>query len=207
MRYIEKHSTEPEGFSRWKKNNAKANWNDFSTSAEHRELREQLLAEQIGMCCYCEVMLTVDDAHIEHLKPKSKYQQERFAYDNLLASCNRKESCGHKKGTWYRPDMVSPLAKGCEQRFTYTLDGRIIPSDKEDKLASETIEQLGLNCAKLKDRRKSIIKALDNGGNGPAAAYLQTVAADILNRKNDWPFGFPTVLFFIAATYAIPLQQ
>lgn len=207
MRYIEKHTAEPEAFSRWKKDNAKANWNDFSISTEHRDLREQLLAEQVGMCCYCEVMLTLDDSHIEHLKPKSKHPKERFAYCNLLASCNRKESCGHKKGTWYHPDMISPLAKGCEQRFTYTLDGRIIPSDKEDNLALETIEQLGLNCAKLKDRRKSIIKALDNGGNGPEAAYLQTVLAGILNRKSVWPSGFPTVLFFIAATHKIPLQQ
>ncbi|MCI5122526.1 MAG: hypothetical protein D3908_15330 [Candidatus Electrothrix sp. AUS4] len=124
-----------------------------------------------------------------------------------MASCNNKESCGHKKGRWYRPDMVSPLTEGCEQRFTYTLDGRIIPLDKEDEVASETIEQLGLNCTKLKDRRKSIIMALDNGGNGPDEAHLQTVVTGISNRKNDWPFGFPSVLFFIAATYAIPLQH
>ncbi|WP_446008498.1 retron system putative HNH endonuclease [Candidatus Electrothrix sp.] len=205
MRYIEKHPEEPEAFSRWKKQNKKADWRDFSTSAEHRELREQLLAEQVGMCCYCEVMLTVDDSHIEHLKPKSRYPQERFAYGNLLASCNRKKSCGHKKGTWYRPEMVSPLTEGCEERFTYTLDGRMIPSDKEDKLASETIEQLGLNCATLKDRRKSIIKALDNGGNGPEPDYLQTVVAGILNRKSNWPFGFPTVVLFIAAMYDIAI--
>ncbi|MCI5122438.1 MAG: hypothetical protein D3908_14860 [Candidatus Electrothrix sp. AUS4] len=69
MRYIEKHSTEPEGFRLWMKSHSKANWNDFSTCTEHRELREQLLTEQVGMCCYCEVMVTVADSHIEHLKP------------------------------------------------------------------------------------------------------------------------------------------
>lgn len=205
MRYIEKYSTESEEFSRWKKQNKRAGWNDFSTSAEHRKLREQLLAEQLGMCCYCEVLLSLNDCHIEHLQPKSVYPQNMFAYENLLASCNRKESCGHKKEAWYHSDMVSPLAKDCEQRFTYALDGRIIPSDKEDKSALETIEQLGLNCFKLKDRRKSIMLALDNGGNGPDAAYLQTVVAGILNRENDWPFGFPTVVLFIAAMYEIPI--
>ena len=207
MRYIEKYTEEPEAFRRWKKQNKKAGWSDFSGGSEYGEVKEQLIAEQLGMCCYCEVILSLSDCHIEHLKPKSRYPQERFAYGNLLASCNSKKSCGHKKGTWYHPDMVSPLTIGCEQRFTYTLDGRMIPSDKEDKSALETIEQLGLNCATLKDRRKSIILALDNRGNGPEAAYLQAVVTGILNRKNDWPFGFPTVVLFIAAMYEIPITQ
>ncbi|MCI5142008.1 MAG: hypothetical protein D3909_09860, partial [Candidatus Electrothrix sp. ATG1] len=130
-----------------------------------------------------------------------------FAYENLLASCNRKESCGHKKGKWYSSALVSPLGQDCEQRFTYTLDGRIIPSDKKDSSASETIEQLGLNCPKLKNQRKNIILALDNGKNDPEPSYLQTVAAGILKREGAWPFGFYTVLLFLAELYEIPIPQ
>ena len=182
MRYIEKYTTEPEEFSRWKKQNKKANWSDFSGGSEYGEVKKQLIAEQLGMCCYCEVILSLSDCHIEHLKPKSRYPQEKFAYGNLLASCNSKKSCGHKKGTWYRPEMVSPLDEDCEQRFKYTHDGKIVPFDKEDKSALETIEQLGLNCTILKDRRKSIILALESGGNGQAAC-LQAAVAGILNRE------------------------
>ena len=206
MRYIdiEKNTTEPDSFSQWKKCNGGASWNDFSQkSPEHkRELKEQLITEQLGMCCYCELML--NDSHIEHLKPQSIYQQEMFVYGNLLASCNSNDSCGHKKGKWYEPEMVSPLHKDCEQHFTYTLDGRIIPSDKEDTRASETIEHLRLNCPKLKDRRRSIIKALENGGSGPEPDYLNDILGKILTKGNDWPFGFYTVLLFLAKLYSIP---
>jgi uncharacterized protein (TIGR02646 family) len=211
MRHIKKNSTESEKFSRWKKRNKSVDWNGFSGGSAYGELKEQLIAEQVGMCCYCEVVLTRNDCHIEHLKPKSIYKKEMFSYDNLLASCNRKESCGSKKGAWYPHDnadnMVSPLNASCEQRFTYTLDGRIIPSDEEDAPASETIEQLGLNCSKLKDRRRSIIMALDNGGNGPEPDYLQAVAKGILTRESGWPFGFYTILFFLAEMYEIPFPH
>ncbi|MCI5209550.1 MAG: TIGR02646 family protein [Candidatus Electrothrix sp. ATG2] len=187
--------------------NKRAGWNDFSGDSEYGEVKEQLIAEQLGMCCYCEVIISLKDCHVEHLKPKSIYPQNMFAYENLLASCNQKESCGHKKGKWYSSDMVSPLDQDCEKRFTYTLDGRIIPSGKEDTSASETIEQLGLNCPKLKNQRKNIILALDNGENGPEPNYLQTVAAGILKRERAWPFGFYTVLLFLAELYEIPIPQ
>ena len=206
MRGIKK-SKEPDDFSRWKNRNKRTGWNDFTGGLEYGEVKEQLTAEQLGICCYCEVMLTEHDCHIEHLQPKSIYPQKMFAYENFLASCNRKESCGHKKGKWYSSDMVSPLDEDCEKRFTYTLDGRIIPSDKEDTWALETIEQLGLNCPKLKNQRKNIMLALDDGENGPEPSYLQTVAAGILKRERAWPFGFYTVLLFLAELYEIPIPQ
>jgi 5-methylcytosine-specific restriction endonuclease McrA len=109
MKHLIKDTTEPDHFSRWKKQNKKAGWNNFSGGSEYGEVKEQLIAEQLGMCCYCEVIISLNDCHIEHLKPKSIYPQNMFTYDNLLASCNRKESCGHKKGSWYSPAMISPL--------------------------------------------------------------------------------------------------
>lgn len=205
MRYIEKYTTEPKAFSRWKKQNKTAGWNDFSGGTEYGEVKEQLIAEQLGMCCYCEVLISLDACHIEHLQPKSVYPQNMFAYENLLVSCNQKGSCGRKKGKWYSSALVSPLDQDCEKRFTYTLDGRIIPSDKEDVSAFETIEKLGLNCSQLKDRRRSIIIMMDNHGNGPEPNYLQTVTAGILQREKAWPFGFYTVLLFLAELYEIPI--
>ncbi|MCW5202462.1 TIGR02646 family protein [Desulfobulbus sp. US4] len=213
MKHIKKETSEPENFTRWKKRHKEAIWKDLSKASENgnlkSELREKLIAEQLGMCCYCEAIISLDECHIEHLKPKgnSIYQKEMFSYGNLLASCNRKESCGQKKGKWYSPEMVSPLDENCEKRLTYTLDGNIIPWDKKDTLAIETIEQLGLNCSKLKDRRRSIIMVLDNGGNGLEAVYLKTIAKGILNREKVWPDGFYTVLLFLAELYEIPLPQ
>jgi len=41
-----------------------------------------------------------------------------FLYENLLASCNKKDSCGRLKGRWYEAEMVSPLDENCEKRLT-----------------------------------------------------------------------------------------
>ncbi len=208
MKYIDKTTPEPDRFIRWKKRNKRAGWNDFSGGSEYREVKEQLIGEQLWMCCYCEVILSLNDCHVEHLKPKSVYPQNMFAYENLLASCNRKKSCGGKKNNWYDSNMVSPLNEDCQQRFTYTHEGMIIPSDEKDTLALETIEQLGLNCFKLKNQRKSIITAVENVENDPDLVdLLQSSAAGILQKKKDWPFGFYTVLLYLAEEYKIPIPQ
>ena len=206
MKYILK-MREPENFHRWKTRNKGANWNDFSGTSEHGELRNRLIEEQQRMCCYCEVMILSENSHVEHLKPKGNpsYRKDMFLYANLLASCQYKDSCGVKKANLYEPYMVSPLNENCSERFTYTSDGSIIPSDKTDKWAEKTIEKLGLNCRRLKDRRMSIIKGLDNGGKGPDTTYLKAVVKETLEGKNSWTFGFYTVVLYLAEVYDIPI--
>ncbi len=54
MKYISRKLTEPEAFRRWKTRNKGANWDDFSRIPEHGELRQHLIDEQLGMCCYCD---------------------------------------------------------------------------------------------------------------------------------------------------------
>jgi len=68
---------------------------------------------------------------------------------------------GIKKDKGYFDNMVSPLNSDCESRFTYTGRGNVIPSDEDDMAAQETIDLLGLNCKRLRDRRESIIRMLD----------------------------------------------
>jgi hypothetical protein len=54
-----------------------------------------------------------------------------FEFRNLLASCRHTDSCGQKKNAGYFSEMVSPLDAGCQLRFTYTGNGKTIPSDAE----------------------------------------------------------------------------
>ncbi len=190
MKYIQKGKS-PDSFDNWKKRNLSANWNDFSGTKEHNNLREYLISEQNQMCCYCEVNIENDgsSSHIEHLKDKNNFPKETFNYNNLLASCQNNDSCGHKKDTNYFNGFVSPLDKNCQSRFTYTGDGRIIPVDENDTSVQKTIEILGLNCRRLKDRRKSIIKSLEN---------LDTTTKKMaLVNFLDWYGGFYTVLEYI----------
>ena len=58
----------------------------------YQELRNTLHREQSGLCCYCgeELVYKGSDSHqtvLEHFKPKSKYPDLTFKYDNILLSC------------------------------------------------------------------------------------------------------------------------
>lgn len=192
MKHIVK-GDEPTSFGNWKQQNPGANWTDFSGSDVYLELRHGLIGEQGSLCCYCEVALKGNgNAHIEHFKPKSGYPRETFKVQNLLACCLHTDSCGHKKNSDYFDELISPLAGGCESCFTYTGNGKIIPSDENDTFSEKTIELLGLNCRRLRDRRRSIISALDY--EGTTIEYLK----QSLENCNAWYHGFFTVIRYVA---------
>lgn len=190
MKYIDRQQS-PASFEQWKSHNRTANWNDFSESEVYQEVKEQLLNQQEQMCGYCEIaiMTTGQSSHIEHLKDRHNFPQEIFNYDNFIASCQYSDSCGHKKGSKYFNGFVSPFDLNCQDRFTYTRDGRIIPSDENDTNAQKTIEILGLNCKRLVDRRKGIIKTLERTEND----YIQMS----LDNCIDWYNGFYTVIEYM----------
>ena len=106
-----------------------------------------------------------------------------------MASCQKLDSCGHHKGSRYFTGLISPLQKDCQSRFTYTGSGQIIPAKEDDKNAAKTIEALGLNCKRLKLRRESIIKTLENSGGD----YL----SQSLAHCQDWHGGFYTVIEYV----------
>ena len=157
------HIDEPELFRQWLKKTSIKNWSDFSGTPAYLELRKKLICQQGEMCCYCEIALKKDkDAHIEHFQDNDTYPKECFNVENLMASCQHNDCCGHKKGRGYFNEMVSPFDHTCQSRFKYTGTGKMVPVDEDDTFAEQTIERLGLNCKRLKQRRVDLIKAIDN---------------------------------------------
>ncbi|MCT4614575.1 MAG: TIGR02646 family protein [Marinifilaceae bacterium] len=193
MKHISRQES-PDSFEKWKARNRSAHWGEFGNEKNHtveikREVKEKLLSQQNNLCGYCEVAVQLDDSHIEHLKDRNNYPREMFDYDNFIASCQYTDSCGHYKGTGYFSGIVSPFDNNCEQRFTYTGNGKIIPVDENDSDALNTIEVLGLNCKRLKDRRVSIIKTLELADNDFVSQYL--------SNCEDWLGGFYTVVKYM----------
>ena len=160
MKYIEK-GREPESFSNWK-SLANENWqptyNELSGQIK-KDIKNTLIAEQGGICCYCERKLQYDDSHIEHLNPQSNSQEERLNFDNLLCSCQKKlkkgepRHCGNSKGDDILP--ITPLQIDCESKFKYNENGTIEPIDEYSK---ETIKILQLDIDKLNDLRANAIE-------------------------------------------------
>lgn len=201
MRHIVQGNA-PTSFQNWKRANSSGAWGDFSDPASsgytiYCELRETLIGQQDKMCCYCEVALKHSEhAHIEHLRDRHNNPKETFNFHNLLASCKYNDCCGQKKDRYYFNEMVSPLDDDCQSRFTYTGNGKLIPSDEADTFAQRTIDLLGLNCKRLKDRRLSLIRELDNE---------YTDFEKSLFNYIEWHQGFYTVIQYVANKNGVKL--
>ena len=125
-------------------------------------------------CVYCERKITLDDSHIEHIKPKSVYKDETFNYQNLTVSCEVEEvtvknlkiklkTCGHHKGDRFDEDrFINPVREDPKDFFTYDLTtGNVVPREslsvKEQEKAEYTIDLLNLNHYYLDDKRTEIL--------------------------------------------------
>jgi len=148
-----------------------------------RCVRDALLAEQSGLCAYCNQRVTAEpgDHHIEHLLPRhlvaddeltplatsrieaSGIPRERLDIDyrNLLVCCPNQEGrtgrkgCGDHKSGQLLP--LTPLESGCEAALVYLLTGMVRSPLKDGQRA---IEVLGLDRVELRHGRKLALEGL-----------------------------------------------
>lgn len=62
---------------------------DFDNFQDKNELRDSLVREQRGLCCYCQSRIRADrtSMKIEHWRCQSRYPDEQLDYSNILAAC------------------------------------------------------------------------------------------------------------------------
>ena len=153
-------SEEPDELTVFRKKQG-ANYQLFTENQPlYRQVKEQLLDDQKGLCCYCGIRIAADSSHIEHLLDQHKNKALQLDYGNLLTSCNggnKQEHCGHAKGSSLLP--VTPLQEGCEQRFVYRSSGLVdgLVNDVEDVEAKTSIQVLNLNAQRLRNQRKAAL--------------------------------------------------
>lgn len=166
MKFIVKHE-EPKAFIDWKAM-ANADWQptyrDLRGNVK-KTVKEALMSEQGGLCCYCERRLANNDSHIEHFRPQSDPVVDPLDFTNMLCSCQDQlkkgvpRHCGNLKDNWFDDSLlISPLDPSCESRFAFTGDGEISPELSTDIAASETITRLGLDIPKLDALRAGAIE-------------------------------------------------
>ena len=140
---------------------------DYDNYSAKDELREALVREQRGLCCYCmtRVIASASAMKIEHWRCQSRHQVLELSYQNLLAAClgghgqpEDRQHCDTRKGERdlkYNP--ANPNHK-VEQRISYAPDGTIASSDAE--FHSQLSEVLGLNLPHLKNRRRNVLTGM-----------------------------------------------
>lgn len=196
-------------------------WNHNSRRVRRvkRVIRDRLYIHQFGICGYCEGSLGELGRHIEHVEPKGGIggnPARTFDYTNLIASCQgdqrtgqSADSCGHFKdryigtqGAFVLADFVSPREHGCDMKFQYLSDGRVIPMSPPGTVdymrADYTINVAGLNSNRLQNRRRQIaaklIRQIARFQNDPA--LLQRLANHYLGTHADSNGGTVLLSFY-----------
>ncbi|MFT4925759.1 MAG: hypothetical protein ACI8WB_001854 [Phenylobacterium sp.] len=173
MRYIEKTAIPP-FFTDDTKD--LSSWDEYK---HKRRLKTHIIEhEQNALCVYCEATVSLDNSHLEHIKPKAqdKYPQLMFDYHNLAVSCQgtlhnpadnppndkRPSSCGHKKDNHYdETRFLDPTqTPDISAYFVYDFDDFTInSSDFAPQKSQYAIDILRLNTAGLAGARKHALRA------------------------------------------------
>ncbi|MEH2318851.1 retron system putative HNH endonuclease [Nostoc sp.] len=141
---------------------------NYKNMPQKDAVKDRLLKEQGGLCCYTGIRIEKDSSHIEHLKPQTSCKKdgkyEDIDYKNMLAAYPDKDAprCkfgAHAKDDWYDEEkLISPLHKQCETRFTFDGFGCINPAKDDDIGARQTIDKLQLNHPILQTLRLNAIE-------------------------------------------------
>ena len=140
---------------------------DYDNYPDKDTLRNALVAEQRGLCCYCmgRIRPGANEMKIEHWRCQAHYPNEQLSYRNLLGAClggegkpSSSQHCDTRKGDadlrWNPADPVHAI----EAWVRYGSDGAIWSSDAvfDDQLN----RVLNLNLAFLKNNRKGVLDAV-----------------------------------------------
>lgn len=123
-------------------------------------VRDGLIKSSFGKCAFCECIPSEGgNIEIEHFKPKSKYPELTFEWDNFLPSCRKCNGSKDSHDTGVDP-IINPYDIDPKNAF-YFNDIEIKASDNSMKqLAEQTIEVCGLNTVRLWKPRAEILISL-----------------------------------------------
>ena len=168
----------------------------YENYREKQALRNALVAEQRGLCCYCLGRIRPDTASmkIEHWRCQSRFPERELNYGNLLAACHgsegeprRLQHCDTKKGDqdldWNPADPEHHI----ETRIGYKVDGTIY-SD-EEQFNTQLREVLNLNLNTLKAHRKRVLDSMLDWWKVEKARIRGRVPAERLRQKRAEQVG------------------
>lgn len=137
---------------------------NYRNYADKPTLREALVTEQRGLCCYCLSRIVADreKMKIEHWQSQENFPEYQLDYSNLLGVCLGGEGnppkfqhCDTRKGEQDLSLNPAEPAHDVERTIHYLSDGTIqSPNPVFDR---EINEFLNLNTALLKANRKAVL--------------------------------------------------
>lgn len=166
MRNIQKLVAEPRSLS---SHRCKTHSN-YDNYAEKDELRQSLVKEQRGLCCYClqRIQPNAEQMKIEHWQCQEDYSDKQLDYSNLLGAClggkgkkEKSQHCDTKKGKLdllYNP--ANPV-HDVEGKLKFLGSGKIESTDLQ--FNKEVNMVLNLNEDFLMKNRKALLDSFRKG--------------------------------------------
>lgn len=139
---------------------------DYDNFAGKGALRQALVAEQRGLCCYCQSRIrpTADGMKIEHWLCQADHPDRQLDYQNLLGACRGNEGrtreeqhCDSHKGNAELCFSVCDADHPIERCIKFLGDGRLESDD--DRIQRAIDDVLNLNWPRLVSNRKAVLDA------------------------------------------------
>ncbi|WP_369573040.1 retron system putative HNH endonuclease [Acidithiobacillus sp. IBUN Pt1247-S3] len=139
---------------------------DYDNYADKAALRQALVAEQRGLCCYCQsrIQATPVGMKIEHWQCQADHPERQLDYSNLLGAClgghgrpDREQHCDTRKGNNGLCFSVCDPAHPIERKIRFLGDGTIKADDAAIDGALNVV--LNLNLPRLVSNRKAVLAA------------------------------------------------
>ncbi len=132
----------------------------------HPKIKEALIRMFHGKCAYCESKIThIDFGHIEHYRPKSRFKNQTFEWDNLLLACGVCNSTKYKGDKFPEASEGGPPINPCDDDprehfdFVFIKETKLAFVIAKTKRGTSTEELFGLNRKELLEyRSKQVCK-------------------------------------------------
>jgi uncharacterized protein (TIGR02646 family) len=131
----------------------------LKTNYKYPENKEALINASFGKCMYCESKIThIDYGDIEHIKPKSKFPNLEFDWNNLgyaCVRCNRK----HKQDKFNENNPhINPYEDNPNNHIVAF--GSLLHQKQGSEKGEITILNIGLNRSSLIEKRNEKINTI-----------------------------------------------
>ena len=183
-----KKGPEPQSLTRHRQ----AKYSDFDNYFGKNDLRQSLVREQRGLCCYCmgRIRAQLGSMKVEHWQSRAHYCSEQLNYQNLLGACvggegkpPRYQHCDTRKGDQDLMWNPADPAHHIETRVYYELDGSVRSND--DAFDAQLEQVLNLNHPLLKNNRKGLLDAILEWWCREKARHPSRVSRSRLERERD----------------------
>lgn len=131
----------------------------LASNYRHPDNKVVLIRASFGKCMYCESKVTaVSSGDVEHIKPKSKYPELKFEWNNLGFVCSK---CNRAK--WDKFDESSPYINPYEEEprdHILTL-GSFVQHMADSRRGEITVTDIDLNRPELIEKRGEKLKFIE----------------------------------------------